>query len=240
MIRALLVVSFWSVYVVAGALIGLPVTFVTQDLTFIWNLAMKCARWGVRLGGVRVKGVGLEQLDEKTNYLYMSNHVSNLDPPIIVPLLGRQIAVLAKKEIFRIPVLGAVLRTGGVVPVDRSNRKAAIESVRDAVRVLQSGRSMLVYPEGTRSRDGKLLPFKKGPFHMASEAGVAIVPVTMLGTYEAWPKGKFAIHPGEVTVVFHHPIDPAQYTTRDALMTAVRESIESALPAKFQSVERPN
>jgi 1-acyl-sn-glycerol-3-phosphate acyltransferase len=189
------------------------------------------ARNGVKLGGVKMVVVGREQLDVKTAYIYMSNHVSNIDPPAQVPELPQRIAVMAKAELFKIPILGKAMRLAQFVPVDRKNRDAAIDSVREAVRTVQSGMSMLVYPEGTRSRDGKMLPFKKGPFHLAIESGVPVVPITLIGTQKAWPKGKFAIYPVTVTMIFHAPIDPKQFESREELLTKVREVIASALPA---------
>lgn len=234
MIRATIVVLFWAVYVVGAALVGFPVTLLTRDISFLWRISMWGALAGVRLGGIRLRTVGRERLDPKQTYLYMSNHVSNLDPPIIVPLLQRRISILVKKELFRVPIFSMAMRIAEFVAVDRRNRDAAIESIRAAVQVLQSGMSMLVYPEGTRSHDGRLLPFKKGPFHMAVDAGVLIVPITMVGTHEAWPKGTFQINPGEVTACFHPPIDPRRFESREALMDAVREAIESALPKQHQ------
>ncbi len=123
----------------------------------------------------------------------------------------------------------------GLVPVDRSNRESAIESVNAATAVLRQGLHMVIYPEGTRSSDGRLLPFKKGPFHLAIDSGVSIVPVTLLGTLEAWPKKRFALHPGKVDVVFHPPIDPTKYGDREGLMEAVRDSIASSLPPERRS-----
>ena len=96
--------------------------------------------------------------------------------------------------------------------------------------MLRTGLNMMIYPGGTRTPDGKLLPFKKGPFHLAMESGVPVLPMTILGTYEAWPKHRFALKGRIVTVVYHPAIDPKNYTNRDELMTAVRESIASALP----------
>jgi 1-acyl-sn-glycerol-3-phosphate acyltransferase len=118
--------------------------------------------------------------------------------------------------------------------VDRSNREAAISSLRFADDVLRSGVSMTIWPEGTRSPDGRLLPFKKGPFYLAMESGVPIVPITVVGTHETWPKGEFAIHPGTVTVIFHDPIDPAAFPAQEDLMNAVRERIRSGLPEKYR------
>jgi 1-acyl-sn-glycerol-3-phosphate acyltransferase len=165
----------------------------------------------------------------------MSNHVSNLDPPVLIPLLPGRTSVLVKKELFRVPLLGQAMRMAQLVAVDRSNREAAIRSVREAAEVLKSGLHMTVFPEGTRSRDGRLLPFKKGPFYMAADSGVPIVPVTIMGTYAMWPKGRFAIRPGQATVVFHRPIDPRAFAEKEPLIAVVRERIESALPAPYRN-----
>ena len=235
MIRALIAVIFWALYVPIAALIGFPYTLITRKIEFLWQLGMWGARGGVWLSGVRTRIVGAEHLDPKQPYIFMSNHVSNIDPPIIVPLLGRRMSILAKKELFDIPVLGTALKLANLVPVDRRNRDAAIDSVHRAVEVLKSGLSILVYPEGTRTQDGKLRQFKKGPFHMAMESGVPVVPLTIVGAYEIWPKGEFAIHPATATLVVHKPIDPKDFTDRDQLMTAVRASIESGLPEKYRS-----
>jgi 1-acyl-sn-glycerol-3-phosphate acyltransferase len=162
----------------------------------------------------------------------MSNHVSNLDPPVLVPLIPRRTSVLAKKEIWRIPILGKALDLAEIVPVERSNRDAALQSIRRAGDVMRHGINMTIYPEGTRSPDGRLLPFKKGPFHLAAETGFPIVPVTILGTEEMMPKGRNIVKSGTATLVFHSPIDPKQFSTREELMEAVRQAINSALPAE--------
>jgi len=129
-----------------------------------------------------------------------------------------------------VPVFGTGMKLGDLVPVDRGHHEAAVESVQFATRVLGKGLHMVIYPEGTRSSDGRLLPFKKGPFHLAMESGVPVVPVTLLGTYESWPKTRFSLRPGTATVVFHPPLDPHHYNDRDALMKVVRNTIASALP----------
>ena len=116
------------------------------------------------------------------------------------------------------------------MPVERSDRESAIQSIRRAGEVMRHGINMMIYPEGTRSRDGRLLPFKKGPFHLAIETGFSVVPVTILGTYEMWPKGQSFIRGGTATVVFHPPIDPKPFTSREELTEAVRAAINSALP----------
>jgi 1-acyl-sn-glycerol-3-phosphate acyltransferase len=155
--------------------------------------------------------------------------VSNIDPPIVIPAIPKRTSVLVKKEVFRIPVLATAMRMGQLVPVDRTDRDSAINSLRKGREVLACGVNMTVFPEGTRSKTGELLPFKKGPFYMALETGVSVVPMAILGTKAIWAKGSFAIKPGTATVVFHAPIDPKQYPDRDALMEAVRSAIASVM-----------
>ena len=126
------------------------------------------------------------------------------------------------------------MRLGSLVPVDRGNQEAGIAAVRSATAVLRQGLNMTIYVEGHRSFDGKLLPFKKGPFYLAMECGVAVVPVTIAGTHYVMPKGRFAIKPGTVTVVFHAPIEPKDFGSRQYLMEKVRRAIDSGLPKEFQ------
>jgi 1-acyl-sn-glycerol-3-phosphate acyltransferase len=229
MIRTGIVVVFYMVSIVLGSLVGIPVTFATGKIDFLYALAMKIARTGMRLGGIRVKVLGSEHVDPTKTYLFMSNHTSNVDPPIVIPAIPMRTSVLAKKEVFRIPVLGYVMRLAKLVPVDRKNRDAAVDSMHRAAEVLQQGISMTVFPEGTRSFDGQLLPFKKGPFYLALEAGVPVVPMTIAGTHAIMPKRRLAIHPGIATVTIHPPIDPKQFQDREALAEAVRARIASAL-----------
>jgi 1-acyl-sn-glycerol-3-phosphate acyltransferase len=144
---------------------------------------------------------------------------------------------MVKKELFRFPILGRVMRFGSLVPVDRGNRDAGIGAVRAAAEVLRSGVNMTIYVEGHRSFDGRLLPFKKGPFYLAEECSVPVVPVTILGTHDAMPKGRFAINPVEVTVIFHNAIEPADFGSRDCLMARVRTVINSGLPVEIQEAE---
>jgi 1-acyl-sn-glycerol-3-phosphate acyltransferase len=228
-IRALIVVLFWAFSIPLAAIVGFPWTIVSRKIDFLYNTAMKIARTGVRLVGVKVEIVGLDRFDNQGTYIYMCNHVSNIDPPIAIPAIPKRTSVLVKKEVFRIPVLATAMRMGSLVPVDRTDRDSAINSLKKAQEVLASGVNMTVFPEGTRSTTGELLPFKKGPFYMALESGVSVIPMTILGTRAIWPKGKFAIKPGTATVVFHPPVDPKQYPDRDALVEAVRRSIVSVM-----------
>ena len=167
----------------------------------------------------------------------MSNHVSNLDPPILIPLIPRRTSVMVKKELFTYPILGRAMRMGSLVPVDRGNRDAGIEAVKAAKEVIGQGLNMTIYVEGKRSFDGQLLPFKKGPFYLAMECGVPVVPVTIVGTHDAMPKKRFAIRPGTVKVIFHEPIEPKDFGSRECLMEKVRAAIDGGLPEEYQATK---
>ena len=232
MIRTLLMLAFWLLLVPFAALVGFPWTFLTGKVDVLYWLGTRIAFAGVRVAGVKINVMGLERLDSGATYIFMSNHVSNLDPPILVPLIPHRTSVLVKKELFRVPILGRAMRLASLVPVDRGNREAAIASLRAAADVLARGIPMTIFVEGTRSFDGRLLPFKKGPFYLAMESGVPVVPVTLVGTRRILPKRSFSIRKGEATVVFHPPLDPRQFSDRDALLSAVHDSIESALSAE--------
>ena len=183
-----------------------------------------------RLAGVRFRTVGLENIHKERACIFMSNHVSNIDPPVTIPLIPRRSSVMIKKELFRVPILGKAMRMGSMVPVDRGNRDAGIDSVRAATQVVQQGLNMIIYVEGKRSFDGRLLPFKKGPFFLAMAAGAPVIPVSIYGSEKILGKGSLRMHPGTAEVVFHPPIDPAGFATREELMQAVRAAIASGLP----------
>lgn len=234
MIRTILMLAFWALALPMAALLCFPWTFLTGDIGFLYRVAMWAAWTGVRLVGVRVQTIGLDRLDRKRNYVFLSNHVSNIDPPIMVPLIPPRTSVMVKKELFNYPLLGKTMRLGSLVPVDRGNREAGIAAVRAATAVLRKGINMTIYVEGHRSFDGKLLPFKKGPFYLAMECGVPVVPVTIAGSHYVMPKGRFAIKPGTVSVIFHSPIEPKDFGTRECLMEKVRRAIDSGLPKEFQ------
>jgi 1-acyl-sn-glycerol-3-phosphate acyltransferase len=230
MVRSIILLAFWCIASPLAALVLFPYTLITGDIDTLYWFALKITRGGLKLVGVRVQHVGLENVDLSRAYIYMCNHVSNLDPPVVIGWLPKRTSVMAKRELFRIPVLGRAMRMASLVPIERRNKEAAISSVRAAAEVLRSGLSMVVFPEGTRSPDGRLLPFKKGPFYMASETGVPILPVTVLNTDRMLPKNSFQLRPGTATIVFHRPVSPSDFTTREELMQAVRDAIASALP----------
>jgi 1-acyl-sn-glycerol-3-phosphate acyltransferase len=234
-IRTVLMLTFWALALPVAAVLGFPWTFLTRDVSFLYRMAMWGAWTGVRLAGVKIQSVGLEKIDPTRTYIFMSNHTSNIDPPILLPLIPRRTSVMAKKELFSYPILGETMRIGDLVPVDRGNRDAGIAAVRAAAAVIRQGINMTIYVEGKRSFDGKLLPFKKGPFYLAMECGVPVVPVTIVGTHEIMPKARFRISSGTAKIVFHEPIEPKDFGTRDFLMERVRSAINQALPPEYQS-----
>ena len=234
MIRAAIMLGFWALLMPFAALFGFPWTILTGNISFLYRISMWGAKTGVRLAGVKVETIGLDRIDPSRTYIFMSNHVSNIDPPIMMPLIPRRTSVMARNELFNYPLLGKAMKLGSLVPVDRKNREAGIAAVRAASEVIRSGINMTIYVEGGRSLDGRLLPFKKGPFYLATECTVPVVPVTIVGTHHIMPKGRFAMKPGQVTVIFHPAIEPKDFGDRDGLKAKVRATINSGLPAEFQ------
>ncbi|NJL58281.1 MAG: 1-acyl-sn-glycerol-3-phosphate acyltransferase [Desulfobacteraceae bacterium] len=190
--------------------------------------AHKVARmWGgaILLGsGIRVRVRGASNLDPSRPCIYMSNHQSNFDIPVLVSCLKVQFRWLAKKELFRIPLFGHAMKQSGSISVDRSNRRAAFESLKQTAQTIKNGVSVVIFPEGTRSTDGYIRDFKKGGFVLAAEAGVPIVPVILHGTRAIMPKKQISITPGDVLMEIRSPIETSIYGRKDKnmLMEKVR------------------
>ena len=228
------------VYVVFGGaagLLGVPFSFVIRDIGPLYRLAMRIMRAGVVAGGIRVDVVGRENLPVGRSCIFMSNHVSNLDPPVLMPNLPGRSSILLKKSLMGIPVLGVAMRMAKFVPVERGHSvEAAKTSIAAAANALREGLNIIVFPEGTRSRDGHLAAFKKGPFFLAEDTKAPIVPIAISGTQNMMSKGSFAINPGVARVEFLKPIEPAEYASREELMAAVRGAIDAALPTEMKAV----
>jgi len=233
-IRTLAMLTFWGITLPLTSLLLIPWTLITGDIRALYHTCMWGALKGVQLAGVRVRAVGREKLDPTGTYIFMSNHASNIDPPLMLPLIPRRTSVMAKQELFSYPLLSTIMKIGALVPVDRGNREAGIAAVHAASKVIEQGINMTIYVEGKRSFDGKLLPFKKGPFYLAMECNVPVVPVTISGSYYVMPKRRFAIKPGEVKVIFHDPIKPENFESRESLMAQVRRAIDRGLPEELQ------
>lgn len=178
---------------------------------------------------------GAERLATRETYLVMSNHQSLYDIPVLFQVVGPNLRMITKKELFEVPVFGGALLASGFIAIDRTNRNAAIRSLRQARDLLASGTHVWIAPEGTRSHTGELLPFKKGAFYLAFEAGLPILPVTLQGTRNVLPAQGIRSRPGaRVRVTIHPRVDPVPYaargkTGRAELMDHVRRALESGL-----------
>ena len=216
-------------------IIGMPYSLIVQDIGRLYRVAMWIANAGIRAAGIRTELVGLEHVPADRQCIFMCNHVSNLDPPVVLPLLPGRCSVLLKKELMRIPILGPAMRMGKFVPVERGHRRdAAQASVAAAADALRSGLNILVFPEGTRSKDGRLAAFKKGPFFLAQETQAPIIPIALSGTQTMMRKGSIAITPGLARVQLLPAIEPSFYATREELLKAVRKAIADALPEEMK------
>ena len=224
---------WWSLFV-AGALLGLlgpPILLFSwlvnkHELVYPW--ALFGARNWLRLSGVRVEVRGLELLDPKQTYVFVSNHRSYLDTAAMFVFTGRRIGLLAKKELLKVPVLGVGMGFVNVMAIDRTNRESAIRTTEAAARRIQSGVSFAVFVEGTRAKPGELLPFKKGAFYMARQAGVPVVPVAIKNSDVLMGKGTGEARSGTIEMVFLPPVDTVGMTTDEdmnQLIASVRDSI---------------
>jgi len=233
MISALAMFFFFVFFGFLVALVFIPWTLLTGNVSQLYIWANRVVRIGVKLGGIRVVPVGLENIPTNHACIFLSNHVSNLDPIVLLPLIPGRTSIFLKRSLMKIPILGYAMSLGKFIPVDRDGSiEAARQSVHNAQSVINSGLHITTFVEGTRSKDGRLLPFKKGPFFLAKETGAICIPVTILGTETMMKKGSLKVMPGEAKVVFHPAVNPANYASREDLMTAVRESIASALPVE--------
>jgi 1-acyl-sn-glycerol-3-phosphate acyltransferase len=189
---------------------------------------MRVDRWVL---GIHVAASGRERLDASTPYVFMLNHASFLDGPLLVTVVNRPLRAVVKRFVFRVPVLGLGMRWMGYVPLDKEGAGEGRKRLaRAAALIKEKGYSFLIFPEGTRSRRGDLLPFRRGGFFLALEARVPIVPVTIRGAYGLMPRGQRYVRKGAVTIVFHEPVPVTGYTaeTLPELMERVREAIASA------------
>lgn len=229
------------VYLTLGPLagiVGIPYSLVRGDITLLYKAGMGIVRLGLRAAGVRIAVHGEENIPADRPCIFMANHVSNMDPPVLLPLIPGQTSVLLKASLMRIPILGTAMRMGRFVPVERgSSREAARRSVNAAAEAVRSGLHLVVFPEGTRAKDGRLAAFKKGPFFLAEQTGAPIIPVAIAGTERRLPKGSAAIRPGDVQLTYLPMVDPAKFATREALMRAVHRAIADALPPELRPID---
>jgi 1-acyl-sn-glycerol-3-phosphate acyltransferase len=203
------------------------ISFFTRTGNPVHKVARIWARGILFVSRIKVTVNGLANIDPTQSYVYMSNHQSNFDIPVLLAYLPVQFRWLAKAELFKIPIFGRAMRGAGYVKIDRFNQEAAFESLNEAARKMKNGVSIMIFPEGTRSRDGNIRSFKKGGFVMALDAAVPIVPVVLKGTWTIMDKSSLRINTGEVSLNIETPIATTDYTreNKDDLIKSVRAVI---------------
>jgi len=238
MIRTAFVVLALGVVTIVAGLPLLLYAALTGSIGPLYRAGVGSVLWITRAAGLRTRVEGLENIPARP-CLFAANHTSNADPPAIVGAIPRPIAVLAKKSLFAIPIVGAAFRMSHYVPVDRGHAESAVASIALAAEKMKKGVSFLIYPEGTRSRDGRLLPFRRGAFALAIQAGAPVVPVACSGAHRVLAKNSYRIRPGEIVVRFCPAIDASEYSLdrRGELAERVHTAVAAALPADQQPAD---
>jgi 1-acyl-sn-glycerol-3-phosphate acyltransferase len=224
MIRTPLI-AIWVVLVtIFFSSLAIIVSFTTKSSDMPNKVAAIWARFILAASCIKVKVIGLSNIDPSMSYIYMSNHQGNVDIPILQAYLPVQFRWLAKAELFKIPVFGYAMGKAGHISIDRSNRKSAFKSLNNAARIIRNGVSVLIFPEGTRSSDGNIRYFKNGGFILAVDSGVPIVPVIIHGLWPLMLKNRVFVRPGDIVLEIKKPIESADYDrkTKDDLLKKVR------------------
>jgi 1-acyl-sn-glycerol-3-phosphate acyltransferase len=232
MIRATAVYVFMGLYIALLGPFALLWVLITGNPHLLFVLGRFCIRAAGWIGGVRVLCEGREKILPGKTYVFLSNHLANFDGPVLCHVIPRDCRALIKQEMMQLPILSLVLKKAQFVPIERLNPKKAQVGIELGARLLQEGKSFFAFPEGTRSRDGRLGDFKKGVFIMAIKAQTPVIPVTILGSNQIQKPGRYGIRPGTMHVIFHEPIstegmDPEG---RNRLIQLTRNAIASKLP----------
>ena len=231
MIVSLFVFVVILVLSIPAAAIFIPLAALTGNAGPLYVVVCYIVRVGFWVAGIRIRVEGRENVPAGKACIFMANHVSNLDAPGLIPCIPGRTAAFTKRSVFKLPLFGYCLRLGEFIPVDRIGSAAGAQhSVAAARLLLEKGLHFTTFVEGTRSRNGRLQAFKKGTFYLAFETGAPCIPVSVYGTEALMAKGSFGIKPGTAHFVFHAPIYPRDFETREDLMAAVRASIASGLP----------
>jgi len=227
MIRTTYILLWVVLSTIFWGLTAIITSFFTRTGNPVHIVARMWARGILFVSRIKVTVNGLANIDPAQSYVYMSNHQSNFDIPVLLACLPVQFRWLAKAELFKIPIFGRAMRGAGYVKIDRFNQEAAFESLSKAAEKMKNGVSVMIFPEGTRSRDGNIRPFKKGGFVMAMDAGVPVVPIVLKGTWTIMDKSSLRINTGQVSLNIEPPITTTGYTreNKDDLIKSVRAVI---------------
>ncbi len=193
---------------------------------------------GLKILGIRLNVIGRDAVDKSKPSVFMANHMSFLDGPLLFYLIPQVVRVIMKKEIFRIPILGWSMGFVGFVPVDRKGLKSGRRSIERATQLIKTkGYSYLIFPEGTRSRNGELQPFRRGAFFLAINSQAPIVPITIEGTYDLMPKGSLMTKKGTVRVIFHKAVPVSGLVEKD--MPDLIEHVRTQIQSDFRAASSP-
>lgn len=231
MIRAIIFLLLFVPFTLFVIVSGVPITFLDPTGKFLHGYGKIWGRVALRLAGTRVEVHGADKIPQDSPLIFMGNHQSNFDILTLYAGLPHHFSWIAKKELFSIPLFGYAMKRAGYLPLDRSDGRRALKTMESAAEKIRSGVSVIIFPEGTRSLDGKLIPFKRGGFLLAARAGVPIVPFTINGSASVNPPKQLKVRPGTITLRFGDPISTEGATgkRRDDLIDRVRSAIESGL-----------
>jgi 1-acyl-sn-glycerol-3-phosphate acyltransferase len=231
MIRTAVISAWVALATLVCALAAIAASFLKKGGNLAHIVGRFWARSIVLVSRVRVTVQGLEHIDPSATYVYMANHQSMFDILSLLGYLPVQFRWLAKMELFQIPIFGYSMARVGYISIDRSNRKAAFKSIQEAAQKISQGVSVVVFPEGTRSQDGQIMPFKVGGFYLAIRSGRPIVPVVIYGSHYVMPKGRLRIKRGHIILSINPPVETTHYNnkTKEALMESVRSTMKRDL-----------
>ena len=224
MIRTAFIILWVVLSTIVFGIIAIIISFFSRTGNPVHIVARIWAKCILIVSGIKVNIKGFSNIDPSHSYIYMCNHQSNFDIPVLLGCLPVQFRWLAKAELFKIPIFGRAMRGAGYVPIDRFNRQSAFNSIAEVSQKMKNGVSVMIFPEGTRSKDGKIGSFKKGGFVMAVDSRVPIIPLVIRGTRSIMEKGNLRINPGDVSMQIGQPIETATYAreTKDDLIESVR------------------
>jgi 1-acyl-sn-glycerol-3-phosphate acyltransferase len=231
MLRARLYLLFFAPFTLLCSVTALCGSLFDPTGAFAHRCARFWSRWGLRFAGITLEVAGEENIPADGPVIFMGNHQGNFDIMALTLAIPRRFSWIAKEELFRVPLFGGAMRRAGYIPLDRSDGRRALKSMDAAAAQIRNGSSVVVFPEGTRTIDGNLLPFKRGGFLLAAKAGVPIVPLTINGSMKINPRNRLELYPGIISIRFAEPVMTAAVKGKDKqeLMEQIRTAIAAGL-----------